>query len=79
MGLRSMFFFLVNIIDMFVYLKYGLGVLLTFIGVKMLVHSWLEELGFTNVHSLLMIVGILAISVIASLMFPPKAVEVVKS
>jgi tellurite resistance protein TerC len=75
MGLRSMFFFLVNIIDMFVYLKYGLGVLLTFIGVKMLVHSWLEELGFTNVHSLLVILGILAISIIASLMFPPKVTE----
>lgn len=76
MGLRSMFFFLVNIIDMFVYLKYGLGVLLTFIGVKMLIHGWLEGIGFTNVHSLLVIVGILAISVIASLMFPPKTAEV---
>jgi tellurite resistance protein TerC len=76
MGLRSMFFFLVNIIDMFVYLKYGLGILLTFIGVKMLVHSWLEELGFTNVHSLLVILGILAISIIASLVFPPKVTEV---
>ncbi len=76
MGLRSMFFFLVNIIDMFVYLKYGLGVLLTFIGVKMLIHGWLEGVGFTNVHSLFVIVGILAISVIASLMFPPKTTEV---
>lgn len=72
MGLRSMFFFLVNIIDMFSYLKYGLGVLLTFIGIKMLAHHWLEEIGFTNVHSLLVIVGILAISIIASVLFPPK-------
>lgn len=72
MGLRSMFFFLVNIIDMFAYLKYGLGVLLTFIGVKMLAHHWLEEWGFTNVHSLLVIVGILAVSIVASLAFPPK-------
>lgn len=75
MGLRSMFFFLVNIIDMFTYLKYGLGVLLTFIGVKMLAHTWLHDIGFTNVHSLLVIVGILAISIIASLMFPLKKVE----
>ncbi|MFN4084619.1 MAG: TerC/Alx family metal homeostasis membrane protein [Spirosomataceae bacterium] len=73
MGLRSMFFFLVNIIDMFAYLKYGLGVLLSFIGVKMLAHTYLEEWGFTNVHSLLVIVGILAISILASLAFPPKA------
>jgi tellurite resistance protein TerC len=72
MGLRSMFFFLVNIIDMFSYLKYGLGVLLTFIGVKMLAHHWLQDWGFTNVHSLIVIVAILAISIIASLLFPPK-------
>jgi tellurite resistance protein TerC len=74
MGLRSMFFFLVNIIDMFAYLKYGLGILLTFIGVKMLAHHWLTEWGFTNVHSLLVIVGILAVSIISSLLFPPKGV-----
>jgi tellurite resistance protein TerC len=72
MGLRSMFFFLASIIDMFAYLKYGLGVLLTFIGVKMLAHHWLTEQGFTNFHSLLVIVGILAISIIASLVFPKK-------
>jgi tellurite resistance protein TerC len=72
MGLRSMFFFLVNIIDMFTYLKYGLGVLLTFIGIKMLAHSWLEKIGFTNLHSLLVILGILGISIAASLLFPPK-------
>lgn len=72
MGLRSMFFFLVNIIDMFAYLKYGLGVLLSFIGIKMLAHHWLEDWGFTNVHSLIVIIAILGISIIASLLFPPK-------
>ncbi len=72
MGLRSMFFFLVNIINMFAYLKYGLGVLLSFIGIKMLAHHWLSEWGFTNVHSLLVIVAILAGSIILSLLFPPK-------
>lgn len=72
MGLRSMFFFLVNIINMFAYLQYGLGVLLTFIGVKMLAHHWLEEWGFTNQHSLLVIVGILGVSILLSLLFPPK-------
>lgn len=72
MGLRSMFFFLVNIMGMFSYLKYGLGVLLSFIGIKMLAHHWLEAWGFTNVHSLLAIIGILAVSIAASLLFPPK-------
>ncbi len=75
MGLRSMFFFLVNIINMFSYLKYGLGVLLTFIGVKMLAHHWLENMGFTNIHSLIIILLILSISIGASLLFPPKELQ----
>ncbi|TDB65845.1 TerC/Alx family metal homeostasis membrane protein [Arundinibacter roseus] len=72
MGLRSMFFFLVNVIDMFAYLKYGLGVLLTFIGLKMLFEHQLHEWGFNNMYSLIVIVGILAVSIIVSLLFPPK-------
>lgn len=72
LGLRSMFFLLVNIIHKFHYLKVGLAFLLIFIGAKMLLHSWLKELGFTTAHSLIIIVSILVISVIASLMFPKK-------
>lgn len=72
LGLRSMFFLLVNIIDKFHYLKFGLAVLLTFIGVKMLAHIWLEKIGFGTVESLIVIVGILVVSVVASLMFPKK-------
>ncbi|RYG17638.1 MAG: glycosyltransferase, partial [Chitinophagaceae bacterium] len=73
MGLRSMFFLLVNIIHKFHYLKTGLAFLLTFIGVKMLAHSYLEKWGFTTEHSLIVILGILVISVVASLIFPKKA------
>nr|WP_253338482.1 TerC family protein [Neisseria sp. HSC-16F19] len=40
LGLRAMYFLLANIIDRFVYLKYGLAFVLTFIGVKMLVAKW---------------------------------------
>ncbi|WP_337043967.1 TerC/Alx family metal homeostasis membrane protein [Emticicia sp. 17c] len=72
MGLRSMFFFLASIMGLFRFLKYGLGVLLSFIGVKMLLHHQLMALGFTNVHSLIVIVGILAVSVGASVLFPVK-------
>lgn len=72
MGLRSMFFLLVNIIHKFHYLKTGLAVLLTFIGVKMLGHGHLKGWGFTTEHSLIIIVAILAISIIASLAFPKK-------
>ena len=73
LGLRSMFFLLVNIIDKFHLLKVGLAFLLVFIGAKMLLHSYLKEWGFTTSHSLIIIVSILAISVIASLVFPKKA------
>ncbi|MCX2474854.1 TerC family protein [Pedobacter sp. MC2016-05] len=72
MGLRSMFFLLVNIIHKFHYLKAGLAVLLAFIGVKMLGHVYLEKLGFTTQHSLIVILSILVISIVASLVFPKK-------
>ena len=72
LGLRSMFFLLVNIIHKFHYLKVGLSFLLIFIGVKMLAHDWLHGLGFTTAHSLIVILLILTISVVASLMFPKK-------
>ncbi|CAN5909767.1 TerC family protein [soil metagenome] len=70
LGLRSLYFALAGVMDKFHYLKIGLGVVLTFVGVKML-------LGHTpwkiDSHlSLAIIVLILAGSVIASLQFPKK-------
>lgn len=73
MGLRSMFFLLVNIIHKFHYLKVGLAFLLFFIGMKMLLHSYLKDLGFETMHSLIIILSILVISIVASLLFPKKA------
>jgi tellurite resistance protein TerC len=75
LGLRSMFFLLVNIIHKFHYLKTGLSFLLVFIGVKMLAHHWLSEWGFTTKHSLFIILFILITSVVASLIFPKKTVK----
>ncbi|MCO4294044.1 TerC family protein [Solitalea sp. MAHUQ-68] len=72
LGLRSMFFLLVNIIHKFHYLKIGLSVLLIFIGAKMLAHDFMDKIGFDTSHSLIIILLILAISVIASLIFPKK-------
>ena len=71
-GLRSMFFLLAGIIDKFRFLKIGLAVLLTFIGLKMLFHHYLEEWGFSTTHSLLIIVGILGASILFSLVFPER-------
>lgn len=70
LGLRSMFFLLVNVIHQFHYLKTGLAFLLTFIGVKMLAHDWLKAMGFQTLHSLIIIVTILGLSILFSLMFP---------
>ncbi|MEZ4903917.1 MAG: TerC/Alx family metal homeostasis membrane protein [Spirosomataceae bacterium] len=72
MGLRSMFFFLASIMDKFHYLKPGLGILLSFIGLKMLGHHYLELWGFKTIYSLYIIIAILAVSIIASLLFPKK-------
>jgi len=72
LGLRSMFFLLVNIIDKFHYLKTGLAVLLAFIGLKMLAGDYAAKVGLTTGVSLLVILGILSTSVIASLFFPQK-------
>ncbi len=72
LGLRSMFFLLVNVIHKFHYLKVGLSFLLVFIGVKMLAHHWLSAWGFTTMHSLFVILFILTASIVASLAFPKK-------
>jgi len=68
-GLRSLFFLIMNVIDKFRFLKIGLSALLVFIGVKMLIHPFFE---ITTVQSLLAILSILSISVIASLVIPVK-------
>ena len=71
MGLRSLFFLLSNVTDMFWLLKYGLGLLLCFIGVKMIGHEFFGwEIG--TMVSLAVILGILVASVGFSLLFPKK-------
>jgi tellurite resistance protein TerC len=72
LGLRSMFFLLVNIIEKFHYLKVGLAALLAFIGLKMLASHYAEQIGLTTANSLIIILSILAISIVASLVFPKK-------
>jgi len=72
LGLRSMYFLLAGVVDKFRYLKYGLGVILMFVGLKMV---WLNEFfggKFPIGWSLGIIGGILAISVLASLVTPAK-------
>lgn len=60
LGLRSMYFFLANMLEKFSYLEYSLIAILSFVGVKMLIHDYVEipewaSLGFI---ALALIVGI---------------------
>ena len=68
MGLRSLFFLLSDISDRFWLLHYGLGVLLTFIGVKMIGGEFFGWHVPTLV-SLAVILGILVFSILLSLVF----------
>ncbi len=74
-GLRSLFFLITKVMHLFHYLKTGLAVLLTFIGFKMIVHDWLHHIGFTTLHSLLIVLSILLVSIVASFIFPKKEIE----
>lgn len=72
LGLRSLFFLLIKIIEYFRYLKIGISVLLAFIGVKLLFHNYLDEIGFKNYYSLLFILTTLTLCIVASLIIPNK-------
>jgi tellurite resistance protein TerC len=70
LGLRALFFALAGLMNMFHYLGYGLAAILVFVGGKMLGHYW--ELKMSHGLSLAIIGGILLISILASIKFPPK-------
>jgi tellurite resistance protein TerC len=70
LGLRAMYFMLAGAIDKFYLLKYGLAIVLVFVGLKMV---WLNDAfggKFPISWSLGFILGTIAISVVASLLFP---------
>ncbi len=70
LGLRSLYFLLAAVIHKFRFLKVGVAVVLTFVGVKMLLGGvYLISIQI----SLLVIVALLAAAVIASVVFPKKA------
>jgi tellurite resistance protein TerC len=65
LGLRSLYFLLAGVIDRFVYLKLGLALVLMFVGVKMSIAEWFDV---PIVASLLVIVGVVGGSIVASLL-----------
>lgn len=72
LGLRSLYFLLAGVVDKFYLLKYGLGIVLIFVGIKM---SYLNQLfggKFPISWSMLFIVIVISASIICSLLFPKK-------
>lgn len=70
LGLRAMYFMLAGAVDRFYLLKYGLGVVLVFVGLKM---AWLNEAfggKFPISWSLAIIASVIGIAVVASLLRP---------
>lgn len=72
LGLRSLYFALSSVMKLFHYINYGLAVILSFVGVKLLIHHWYE---INHQFALLFVVSVLALSVIASWLFPKKSNE----
>ncbi|HVU34827.1 MAG TPA: TerC family protein [Opitutaceae bacterium] len=74
LGLRSLYFALAGAMPRFHRLKTGLGIILAFVGVKMLLsHSpWAID----TLAALAVIVAILAGSIVASLVWPPRPAAV---
>lgn len=85
LGLRALYFLLAGVMDLFRFLNYGLSAVLIFVGGKMIAEAgrhnqWLADIGGWDLHSkghlihpavsLLVIIGLIGTSVIASLVFP---------
>jgi tellurite resistance protein TerC len=69
LGLRSLYFLLAAVVDRFHLLKYGLALILSFVGFKMLSERFIE---IDIALSLSIILGVLALSITASLVWPRR-------
>jgi tellurite resistance protein TerC len=70
LGLRSMYFLLAGVVHKFVYLKYGLSLVLVFVGAKMMLVDVIEV---PTAVSLAVIASVIGGSIALSLLRPPKA------
>jgi tellurite resistance protein TerC len=72
LGLRALYFLVAGVMDLFCYLRYGLGFVLGFVGMKMMLADVYKiPIGV----SLGVIAALLALSILASLLFPRKRTE----
>jgi tellurite resistance protein TerC len=73
LGLRNLYFMLRGALDKFHLLKYGLGTVLIFVGCKMTFLGRFFQDGHLPIElSLGIILGVIALSIVASLLFPAK-------
>jgi len=72
MGLRSLYFLLIGMLTRLRFLHYGLAAVLAFAAIKMLAARWIEV---GPVASLAIILGVLALTVAASLIAPGEKME----
>ena len=83
LGLRQLYFLIDGLLDRLIYLKYGLAGILAFIGVKLILHALHENnvsfindgqhvkvVEITTAFSLTVIVGLLVVTIVASLVSP---------
>jgi tellurite resistance protein TerC len=79
LGLRALYFVLAGVMDRFAYLHYGLSAVLIFIGGKMIAEFWLARRPhpwrISDGFSLAVICGLLGLSMLASLLAPPRHEE----
>lgn len=77
LGLRSLYFILAALTKYLVHLEKAVIALLFFIGIKMGIQSWNHAIGDSGIHisantSLFIVLGTLAIGVLASFIFPER-------
>ena len=64
LGLRALYFVLAEMVDIFVYLKYGVALILFFVGIKMLISDFYY---IPTIISLIVILSLLTVSILFSL------------
>lgn len=72
LGLRALYFALAGLVDLFKYLKYGVALLLFYVGIKMLISDFYK---IPTEVSLIIIITILTISIVLSLIRKRKFSE----
>ena len=70
LGLRSLYFVVAGMMKRFYILHYGVSLLLGFVGIKMLASRYFS---ISTLFTLEFVLGVLALSIAASLIFPRKA------